>query len=101
VEVVALGAALELGRVAEPGVVALRGARHVARERRAARLGLALEALDLDAPARDLARAQDVVLGRVLERAVARRLRGLQVGVERFHQRRRGLRRERLAQLAG
>src|SRR5437870_1331777 len=100
-EVVGLDALLQRERIAHPAVAAPRRARHVAGERLAARRRLAHEALGLDAPARDLARAEDVVLGDVREPGIARRARRLQVRIDRRDQLRRGLRRERLAQLLG
>ena len=85
--------------VAQPQVVAMRGARHVAAERCAARGGLALELAHADHAPRDLARADDVELGGVRELGIPRRLGRPQIGVQRVHQPGRGLRAERLAQL--
>ena len=100
-EVVALDALLQVGGDADPVGVAPAGRRHVHRERAAALRRIALEALGVDAPAHDLARAVDVLAGRVGQLTVARRLGQLEVVVDARDDLRRHRAGERLAQLRG
>ncbi len=96
----ALDAALELERVADPGGVAPRRAVHVADQRLPGSGGLATEALAVNAPARDLARLDDVLLGGAGKGAAARAFQPLEAGVDRADAFL-GRRGERLAQQRG
>src|SRR5205807_9026948 len=101
-EMLALDPLLQVERGAEPGLAAPAARRvHVRGERLTGRGGLLRVARGVDPAPHDLARAEDVVLGRVGELRLTGRLHRLQVAVDSGEDLLRRGRGERLTELRG